>query len=144
MMLLKSGLCGCRGSQSFEFDIEPSSIGVNVAAHQGVSLVTPSKYMDYVLAMKPDFYVTLVDETYSHPAKRRSENVVARSGKWLEECLARSSAHNDALPSGQAPLVAIGSIAGCAVMQQGGRAAQSVVQHDAKLAGVQCLFVNLI
>jgi queuine/archaeosine tRNA-ribosyltransferase len=103
----------------------------------GLSLVKPSKYMDSVLAMNPDFFISLVDETYSHPSRRRSENIVARSAKWLEECLERCEVHNEALPQGQAPVAVIGSIAGCAVMQQGHRVAQSVVQHDNKLAGAK-------
>ena len=128
----------CRGAQNFEFDSQPTkNVSLHVTAFKGATYVTPAQYMDFVLAMQPDFYIALADETHGHLTKRRAENACKRSLAWLQECLQRSEAHNAALPAGAPPVAAVGSVVGCAVSQQGRRVAQGVAAHDAQLSGAR-------
>lgn len=133
-------LCFCRGAQNFEFDSQPTkNVSLHVTAFKGATYVTPAQYMDVVLAMRPDFYIAIADETHGHLSKRRAENAAKRSRAWLEECLQRSEAHNAALAGGERPVVPLGSVVGCAVTQQGHRVAQGVAAHDAQLGGAHAL-----
>jgi hypothetical protein len=130
----------CRSCQSFEFSAQPSNAsGVSYSALTGATFLTPEKYMEIVIAMRPAFFFTLADETFSHLSKRRAELAASRTAAWTKECLRLAAGgHNGSDSSGGIGTWhghAIGSVAGHAVPIQGRRVAQSIAEFDDQLAG---------
>lgn len=78
----------CRDVRNFEFNHSPArATGAHYTAMVGAAILTPDNIAEINTALKPCIEFALGDETTAGLSKRRAENAVARSTKWLRAYL---------------------------------------------------------
>lgn len=71
-----------------------TTTSVHVDTPSGCRYVDVGRYMDTVLAMKPDMFVALSDDVNSGANEKRLDRSLERTKRWTEECLIRAKEAN--------------------------------------------------
>ncbi|XP_062077591.1 uncharacterized protein LOC133782340 [Humulus lupulus] len=97
-----------------------NKIGASFETRCGRCLIKPVDYVEMISCMRPNVWATLADEVPVWVSEKRNKTSVDRTVKWLDECIALSSAGGAIL----------GSIVGGSDVEERERCAQEVSRRS--------------
>lgn len=95
-------------------------IGASFETRVGRLLIKPVDYVEMISCMRPNIWATLADEVPAWVSEKRNKTSVDRTVRWLDECIALSSAGG----------TVFGSIVGGSNVEERERCAQEVAERN--------------
>ncbi|KAH7524876.1 hypothetical protein FEM48_Zijuj06G0165700 [Ziziphus jujuba var. spinosa] len=97
-----------------------NKVGASFETPCGRLLIKPADYVEMISSMKPNIWATLADEVPAWVSDKRNKTSVDRTVRWLDECIALSSAGG----------AVFGSIVGGPSVEERERCAQEVARRN--------------
>ncbi|KAL5559841.1 hypothetical protein UlMin_036052 [Ulmus minor] len=101
-----------------------NKLGATFETRCGRFLIKPVDFVGMISAMRPNIWATLADETPAWVSEKRNRTSVDRTVRWLDECIALSSAKD------QAGGAVFGSIVGGTDVEERERCAQEAAMRN--------------
>ncbi|XP_048331359.2 uncharacterized protein LOC107421443 isoform X1 [Ziziphus jujuba] len=97
-----------------------NKVGASFETPCGRLLIKPADYVEMISSMKPNIWATLADEVPAWVSDKRNKTSVDRTVRWLDECIALSSAGG----------AVFGSIVGGPSVEERERCTQEVARRN--------------